>query len=678
MNSHLNGLGVENFRVFKEKTWLDFAPITILTGTNSSGKSTMVKAANLLQNFFERRTIKTNKNESPDVLDIEELLDVLGDFTKLPNYRSDNQTIFFYLPIVLRGIIDKLQLKLEFKLQEGTLKQGKLTGMSIHSQKNESAIFSITEIETLKYNIAINYLFFFEEYKRESSKIKEYEFNESQYFKYNSGDSVTCDDGEFNFLSKSEKEKRADYFLNQRSVIHPEYYSFKYNPIPKNKDYNYRPFFKYNHDNEIELFFEFKYNNVFYSPDEVLFQYKNDDYETELKIKNQVKKENEFLKQFQFTLEYISDEDAKNKYELDLEINNSSANHNIFENNRERNSKYELEKKSFIKNYTLFWCPLMIINEGRLIKDDNNKCYKLFEFSKDKFIDNEIVNLISSSDGFQRIVQPHNIEKEGVSEDEKYLSMSEFFFNYFVAYNLNYSITEAFSIFENTNYISTFRNQSKRSYSVNQGDQLASIVKRIIEAEEDLDNVIYFAFVNKYLSVFEIGSAFQITRTAEGQDYIYINKMGEETLLADLGYGVSQVLPLLLQICLTALNNPNADAKLFIEEPETNLHPALQAKLADMFVEAGKSFNIQFIIETHSEYLIRKLQYLTAKEEIKTDDTVIYYFYPAEKVPEGEKQAKKINIQEDGSLSDEFGSGFFDEADNIALELFLLKKNQYN
>ncbi len=112
---------------------------------------------------------------------------------------------------------------------------------------------------------------------------------------------------------------------------------------------------------------------------------------------------------------------------------------------------------------------------------------------------------------------------------------------------------------------------------------------------------------------------------------------------------------------------------LLIEEPEANLHPKFQSLLADMFVDANKQFEIQFILETHSEYLIRKLQYLTAKKDIKPDDTVIYYLHDPNNIPEGEKQVKKINIKEDGNLTDDFGEGFYDEAINLKLELLKLK-----
>jgi predicted ATPase len=162
---------------------------------------------------------------------------------------------------------------------------------------------------------------------------------------------------------------------------------------------------------------------------------------------------------------------------------------------------------------------------------------------------------------------------------------------------------------------------------------------------------------------------------------------GAKTLLADSGFGVLQVIPLILSSINTdkeyqfELNAHCYNKKVVvIEEPETNLHPALQSKLADMFFESATTFNIQFIIETHSEYLIRKFQYLTAKpgNNFYTDDTVIYYLSSNHELGGDEPRVRKININGDGTLTDDFGSGFFDEADKIALELFLLNKSQGN
>ncbi len=140
-------------------------------------------------------------------------------------------------------------------------------------------------------------------------------------------------------------------------------------------------------------------------------------------------------------------------------------------------------------------------------------------------------------------------------------------------------------------------------------------------------------------------------------------QLGDDLSLYQVGYGVTKLLPIILQLALK-------DKAIFIiEEPEANLHPALQSKLADMFMDAIKEFEIQIIVETHSEYLIRKLQYLTAIKEIKPEDTQLYYFYPPDDVPEGENQIYPINMQEDGRLTRPFGTGFFDESSNLMMEI---------
>lgn len=165
-----------------------------------------------------------------------------------------------------------------------------------------------------------------------------------------------------------------------------------------------------------------------------------------------------------------------------------------------------------------------------------------------------------------------------------------------------------------------------------------------------------------------------------GYGYILeIRRNGINIGLQGLGYGVTQLLPILMKVHLST------NAIFIIEEPESNLHPALQSKLADFFVSyingtSEFSESARFIIETHSEYLIRKLQYLTVSEksELKEKDTVIYYFYTPDNIPPGEEQIKKININKDGSLTDDFGQGFFDEATNWKFELLKLNNPQKN
>ena len=87
--------------------------------------------------------------------------------------------------------------------------------------------------------------------------------------------------------------------------------------------------------------------------------------------------------------------------------------------------------------------------------------------------------------------------------------------------------------------------------------------------------------------------------------------------------------------------------------------------------DAYKNYNIHFIVETHSEYMVRKLQTLVAKKKLTQDEVSLQYVYDAnpEKRPKGEPHGKSIEIREDGILRDSFGPGFFDEADNLAMDL---------
>ena len=56
--SYLENIGLKNFRVFEKETWFGFAPITLITGPNSSGKSSLIKAILLLKDNLEHEILK--------------------------------------------------------------------------------------------------------------------------------------------------------------------------------------------------------------------------------------------------------------------------------------------------------------------------------------------------------------------------------------------------------------------------------------------------------------------------------------------------------------------------------------------------------------------------------------------------------------------------------------------
>lgn len=191
-------------------------------------------------------------------------------------------------------------------------------------------------------------------------------------------------------------------------------------------------------------------------------------------------------------------------------------------------------------------------------------------------------------------------------------------------------------------------------------------------------------FIKKWLSEFGICDNILIDNQ-EGSARIRLvsKEVPEGRLLADYGYGVTQFVALLLHIEI-AINKVTASEYfcgdddvecystkpylMILEEPEVHLHPRLQSKLADMFRDASRH-NIQFIIETHSEYLIRRSQVLVAEmglnsEDLEKQNPFKVYYFPQCKLP------YDMGYRPDGRFSEEFGTGFFDEASNLAISLF--------
>jgi predicted ATPase len=83
-----------------------------------------------------------------------------------------------------------------------------------------------------------------------------------------------------------------------------------------------------------------------------------------------------------------------------------------------------------------------------------------------------------------------------------------------------------------------------------------------------------------------------------------------ETLITDVGFGVSQILPVLVLLYYAP-----EGSTVMIEQPEIHLHPAVQAGLADLFISVCKVRGVQLIIESHSEHLLNRLMRRVAEEE---------------------------------------------------------------
>ena len=175
-----------------------------------------------------------------------------------------------------------------------------------------------------------------------------------------------------------------------------------------------------------------------------------------------------------------------------------------------------------------------------------------------------------------------------------------------------------------------------------------------------------FFIIKEWLENFEIGNSLEVIPFS-GDNYrvlIYDKENPHGIDLADKGMGSIQLVVLLLRIATFAHKYKTADLTILLEEPEQNLHPAIQSKLADMLYEVNEEFGIRFIVETHSEYLIRRTQVLVAgfnhNDEATLNRNIPFAVYFLNKNPE--EEPKKMTYKLSGAFNEKFGEGFFDEA----------------
>ena len=139
---------------------------------------------------------------------------------------------------------------------------------------------------------------------------------------------------------------------------------------------------------------------------------------------------------------------------------------------------------------------------------------------------------------------------------------------------------------------------------------------------------------------------------------LQIKVRGPKANLMDVGYGISQVLPILVRVFTTQ------DAMLLLQQPEVHLHPKGQAELASLLVEMNRRRRNSFVIETHSDFMIDRVRMEIKKGRIKPDDVSLIYLEP------DSSMVKVHNIRFDSRANmvgapDGYRDFFLDEADEL-------------
>jgi len=557
---YFHHIGLENFRLFSKRTTFSLAPITLITGINNSGKSSLIKS-------FQLFNSSSQETSGVNVLSFANGKHNLGHFGKAINKKSETKQMTFEFDFELPLIDENGCLSLTYEPPFEDSENAILVAYRIFLASGETIL---------------------------QGKFKEFD------------------------------EDRNNHYFNFEKLF--KLFSEKFD----------KPFI----DNTLEL------------------------------------------------LEELKD------WNSDLSLVHSQGWANININNAEI---FKLFKNKYIRNYILedhplFFDPTLYDGEPFFVKD-----FDLVDWESKKQIEDSISELFKngisavftqgeskslfSTAVWAKFYWTVTIEnKFPIIKERGWSAVADYILNNYIPY-LHESLASFHGRFDSIQSLSSLRANTSRLYA-NTSDivDINTLIFELSQMNLSEDDKI-ISFIKKQLLFFDLGEEIEIIRHQGVASEINIVKKGERTNLADLGYGYSQFLPLIIKVALIAYNkryffNGAKDtfnyppSILLLEEPESNLHPSYQSKLADFIVAAATEFNIQFLVESHSEYMIRKFQFLIATKKLMTEDVNIYYFHQPNSPEFDQAPYRKIEILSDGRLSKEFGNGFFDETPRLLSDLF--------
>ncbi len=157
-----------------------------------------------------------------------------------------------------------------------------------------------------------------------------------------------------------------------------------------------------------------------------------------------------------------------------------------------------------------------------------------------------------------------------------------------------------------------------------EGNHIPVLLARIWQEDDDGQRRRLFDALEEFGSIsslFRNVGVRRLGRKPSDPFQILITLAGPAANLPDVGYGVSQVLPVIVQSVLAP-----KDRRLLLQQPEVHLHPRSQAALGSFFARLVAKDKKEFVIETHSDYLIDRIRQETARGRIKPEDVLILFF----------------------------------------------------
>lgn len=208
---------------------------------------------------------------------------------------------------------------------------------------------------------------------------------------------------------------------------------------------------------------------------------------------------------------------------------------------------------------------------------------------------------------------------------------------------------------KNVLYLGPLRQQPLRAYQTfsatpnevgSMGEATVSILANEINQSRNREHINQ---ISKWLEVLKLGKSLEVSRFT-GSDLFEIKiETDGKFVIADLGYGMSQVLPVLTQ-CSFA----QKESTLLFEQPEIHLHPLASRGLARVFIDIIRNKKCTTIIETHSRDMISELQQCIREGIISLEELAVYKVYRKN----SESIIELIDINQDGEIFDLWEKGF--------------------
>ncbi len=373
----------------------------------------------------------------------------------------------------------------------------------------------------------------------------------------------------------------------------------------------------------------------------------------------------------------------------------------------EQFSRIDIKLSYKQENNINFHDPVKLVGIEYKIKDINGENQKIISILKSNSVDNEFLlknslsakvlasYLIEYKKFFKNIINLKsnaNKKEPSVEELAKILLDTKFGYVGFssrglpqplfddkkgnILENLSFFWTAAFDslnspiiqIFSNIQHIAGLRNSPQRYYSLSNartyvgknGENTATL---LYKQEKNIK------VINTWFKLLEIPYEISVSpindNLAGSLLIIKLLDLRNKTELtpSDVGLGVSQVLPLLVQgLADSSRSKSNFTPTRIrcVEQPELHLHPKLQANLADFFIDTTKKNNgLRWILETHSEALILRLQKRIREGKLKPEEVSINY---VNSVKGGYSVLRELRIDNEGDFIDEWPDGFFEES----------------